>query len=82
MTRAGAAKMKRHVTLLRDAVARTGGVQPDEAAAQAHERAREYFEFLSLPTATLLSTLEQPRLFRYTSAELAALLQVRDLSWS
>ena len=77
INRAGAAKMQRHLTLLRDALSRIGGQRPDEASSRAHERARIYFDLLKHPTDILLASLEQSRQ-TFSAAELAALLQVSD----
>lgn len=76
MNRAGAAKMQRHLTLLRDALGRLGGQRPDDSSARAHERARAYYGLLALSTDALLAHLEQARQHHFTSAEMGALLQV------
>ena len=68
--------MQRHLTLLRDALARVGGQRPDDSSLRSHERARAYYGLLSLPADGLLAALEQSRQLHFTSAEMGALLQV------
>ncbi|KAK9811074.1 hypothetical protein WJX73_000162 [Symbiochloris irregularis] len=77
MDRAGAAKMQRHLTLLRDTLGRVSGQRPDEASSRAHERARLYYDLLRHSTDSLLASLESGQAKQLFSAnEMAALLQV------